>query len=446
MNTSAPQKNHATWTSRWTFVMAATGSAVGLGNIWKFPYIAGENGGGAFVLLYLACIAIIGLPVLMAETLLGKNGQSNPIDAMRKAARQSDVSKWWTGIGIMGALTGIIILAFYSVVGGWILNYVMEAAQGSFNGIDNEAITSHFSSLRSNEPLQLLWLSLFIALSVGVVAAGIIKGIGLAVRTMMPLLALLLLALLVYSYQEGNFSQAFHFLFDADFSKLTGTSVLIALGHAMFTLSLGMGAIMAYGAYMPANASIVKTSIAIVSLDTIISLISALIVFSLVFANDIEPGEGPGLMFLSLPIAFGQMTGGIIFATVFFVLVTIAAWSSAISLLEPSVAWIDEHTPIGRIPATIAIGLIAWVGGIACVYSGDVFGTLDFLASNILLPLGALLIAIFVGWKLKRKVAKTLLADLSFNQFNLWYAILRVFTPLGIIAVFVYGLWDVLPI
>lgn len=437
-------KAQANWSSQWTFILAATGSAVGLGNIWKFPYIVGENGGGAFVLLYLLCIAVVGLPVLMAETLLGKNGRSNPVDAMLKASRQSDVSKLWTGIGIMGALAGIMILSFYSVVGSWILNYIMQAAEGSFTAKTSADMVITFGQLRGDQSQQLIWHSIFILIAIGVVAAGIIRGVGAAVSTMMPVLAVLLLVLLGYSYMEGEFSQALRFVFAADFSKLSGTSVMMALGHAMFTLSVGMGAIMAYGAYMPESASITRTSLIIVLLDTLISITAALVIFSLVFANGIEPNQGPGLMFVSLPMAFGQMAGGVFFATLFFILVAIAALSSAISLLEPSVAWLDKNTPVGRVGATFIIGLLAWLGGLACIYIDNIFDYMDFIASNILLPLGALLIAIFVGWKLKRKVAKTQLSDLSYFQFNLWYAVLRVFTPIGILAIFIYGIWDIL--
>lgn len=422
--------------------MAATGSAVGLGNIWKFPYVVGEYGGGAFVLLYLLCIAIVGIPVLMAEVLLGRNGRANPIDAMRQASRQSEVSKLWTIVGIMGALAGVMILSFYSVVGSWILNYIYQAANGVFNGLSASQIEALFSQLQHDQNTQLIWHSVFIAVSVLIVALGVIRGVGVAVNLMMPSLALLLVALLVYSYQNGDFMQAASYLFSFDISKLTGKSVMIALGQAMFTLSVGMGAIMAYGAYMPKDASIAKTSLSIIALDTVISIAAALVVLSLVFANNIESAQGPGLMFISLPLAFSAMVGGVIFATVFFTLVSIAAWSSAISLLEPSVAWLDKHTPITRAGATFFIGITAWAGGAACIYIDNVFDYLDFIASNIMLPLGALLIAIFVGWKMKRKLLKNQLNDLNYYQFNLWYAILRVFTPIGILAVFIYGLLE----
>lgn len=420
--------------------MAATGSAVGLGNIWKFPYVVGEFGGGAFVLLYLLCIAVVGIPVLMAEILLGRNGRANPIDAMRQASRQSDVSKLWTSVGIMGALAGVMILSFYSVVGSWILSYIYQAATGVFNGLPANSIEALFDQLQADQNSQLISHSIFMAVSVVIVAGGVIRGVGVAVNVMMPSLALLLITLLVYSYQNGDFMGAVNYLFSFDFSKLDGKTVMVALGQAMFTLSVGMGAIMAYGAYMPNDASITKTSLTIIALDTLVSIAAALVILSLVFANNIESAQGPGLMFVSLPLAFSTMVGGVIFATIFFALVSIAAWSSAISLLEPSVAWLDKHTPITRAGASFFIGLIAWAGGAACIYVDNVFDYLDFIATNIMLPLGALLIAIFVGWKMKRKLLKNQLSDLGYYQFNTWYATLRVFTPIGIMAVFIYGL------
>ncbi len=438
---SLAPKTHIGWSSRWTFIMAATGSAVGLGNIWKFPYIAGENGGGAFVLVYLLCIAIIGVPVLMAEILMGRQGRSNPINAMISLARQSDATKAWAIIGVMGTLAGLFIMSFYSVVAGWVLDYIIEAAQGSFTGITAEQAGSYFkSTLLGDNKLQLSWHSVFTLLTVFVVAAGVTKGLGNAVRILMPMLFILLLVLLGYSYSQGDFSAGFSFLFTFDFSKLTASAVLIAMGHAFFTLSLGMGAIMVYGSYMPDNASIASTAITVAFLDTLIALVAGMAIFPLVFANGIEPSAGPGLMFVSLPIAFGSMPGGVIFGTLFFILVGIAAWSSSISLIEPAVAWLDENFKINRAVSAAIVGVIVWFGGFACIYVDGFFDKLDYLASNIMLPLGGLLMAIFTGWIMKRKLAKNQLAGLSYNQFNTWYAILRVFTPIGVIFVFAHSL------
>lgn len=431
-----PQQ-HKGWNSRWTFIMAATGSAVGLGNIWKFPYIAGENGGGAFVLVYLLCIAIVGLPVLISEILLGRAGRSNPIDAMIKHARASDVSKAWGLVGLIGVVAGLMIMSFYSVVAGWVLDYIFESAQGAFVGKDAAAIGLYFeTTLLGNSNLQLSWHSTFTLLTIAVIAAGVNKGLGNAVRVLMPVLFVLLFVLLAYSYQHGDFIGGFNFLFNVDFSKLSSASVLTAMGHAFFTLSIGMGAIMVYGSYMPENASIPKTALTVAFLDTLIALVAGMAIFPLVFANGIEPASGPGLMFVSLPIAFGAMPGGVIFGSLFFILVAIAALSSAISLIEPAVAWICENTKVRRPVAAAMIGAVVWSGGTACIFIAGVFDTLDFIATNILLPLGGLAMAVFATWIMKRKIAKNQLKELSYAQFNLWYAITRVFTPIGVIVVF----------
>lgn len=433
-------KKHISWNSRWTFIMAAAGSAIGLGNIWKFPYITGENGGGAFVLVYLLCIAIIGLPVLMAETLMGRHSRRNPISAMSRLASESDTSKAWVVIGLMGTLAGILIMSFYSVVAGWVMDYIVESARGSFVMATQNQVTAYFESgLTGNPKLQLAWHTAFVLMTVAVVAAGVTKGLGNAVRFMMPLLAILLVILLGYSISVGNVAEAARFLFSPDFSRLSAEGVLKAMGHSFFTLSIGMGAIMAYGSYMPAKVSIARTAITIVLLDTVFALMAGMAIFPLVFAHGIEPGSGPGLMFISLPMAFGGMPFGTFFACLFFILVLIAAWTSSISLIEPAVAWISENTRISRYISAGIIGLITWLGGVACIYREGVFGQLDMLASNIMLPLGGLLMAIFVGWIMKRKIAKKELEDLSYNQFNLWYATLRVFTPIGIVVVFAYS-------
>jgi NSS family neurotransmitter:Na+ symporter len=376
----------------------------------------------------------------MAEIILGRHGRSNPINAMIQLARESDTSKAWGIVGVMGVIAGLMIMSFYSVVAGWVLDYIVESAKGNFQGATGEATGAYFNGLLANDKLQLSWHSVFTALTVLIVAAGVTKGLGNAVRVLMPILFVLLLVLLGYSYSQGNFAEGVKFLFNPDFSKLTGSSVLIAMGHAFFTLSIGMGAIMVYGSYMPADASIAKTACTVAFLDTLIALVAGLAIFPLVFANGIEPGSGPGLMFVSLPIAFGNIPGGLVFGTLFFVLVGIAAWSSSISLIEPAVAWLNENLKVSRLVSAGIIGMVVWLGGLACIYVDGAFDMLDNIASNIMLPLGGLLMAIFAGWVMKRKIAKTELNDLSYNQFNVWYGTLRVFTPIGVIVVFIYKL------
>ena len=334
--------SHPIWTNRWTYILATTGAAVGLGNIWKFPYIAGENGGGAFVLMYLLCILLLGLPILIAEVMLGRKGRANPVHAMLAQAKSAGVSKGWSFIGIMGVAAGIMILMYYSVVAGWSLEYVFQSATSNYMGKTPTDVAAGFGVFAQDTTRQLIWHSLFITVTACIVGLGVTRGIGNAVNILMPILFLLLLMLLWYAYKNGEFMRGLTFMFSADFSKLTGDSLLTAMGHAFFTLSLGMGTIMVYGSYMPENQSIPGASVTVAFLDTLIALIAGMAIFPLVFASGLEPGSGPGLLFETLPIAFSDMWGGAFFGTGFFILVSIAALSSSISLIEPGIAWLEK--------------------------------------------------------------------------------------------------------
>ena len=427
------------WKSRWTFILAATGSAVGLGNIWKFPYITGEYGGGAFVLVYLACILLVGIPVIIAEISIGRFGRTDPIHSTVRSAQDAKTTTSWSLIGFMGVLAGLMILMFYSVVAGWALDYVWQSASGAYAGLLPDAIEGNFTALVNDSPRQLIWHSIFIVLTGSVVAVGVTRGIGTVVDVLMPILFILLLILLGYSWANGDFKAGLDFMFRFDFSKLTPEAILTALGHAFFTLSLGMGAIMAYGAYMPENSSVAKTTLIIALLDTVIALIAGMAIFPLVFANGLEPGQGPGLMFATLPVAFSSMPGGVIFSTIFFLLVSIAALSSSISLIEPGVAWL-ERQGVRRIWSSLIFSLIGWAGGVACIYVPGVFDGLDYATANIMLPLGGLLIAIFVGWIMRRNTVRKQLRDTSELMFNIWYVVTRFIAPAGVIAILLYQL------
>jgi len=427
--------SHPIWTNRWTYILATTGAAVGLGNIWKFPYIAGENGGGAFVLMYLLCILLLGLPILIAEVMLGRKGRANPVHAMLAQAKSAGVSKGWSFIGIMGVVAGIMILMYYSVVAGWSLEYVFQSATSSYMGKAPADVAAGFGVFAQDTTRQLIWHSLFISVTAFIVGLGVTRGIGNAVNILMPVLFVLLLMLLWYAYKNGEFMRGLTFMFSADFSKLTGQSVLTAMGHAFFTLSLGMGTIMVYGSYMPENQSIPGASVTVAFLDTLIALIAGMAIFPLVFASGLEPGSGPGLLFETLPIAFSDMWGGAFFGTGFFVLVSIAALSSSISLIEPGIAWL-EKLGITRIAATVGLALLCWIGGVASIFSSEVFDMLDFITANIMLPLGGLLIAIFVGWKLGYTRVRKEVTGVNNGLFNVWFVVLRFITPIGVIAVF----------
>ena len=434
--------------------MAATGSAVGLGNIWKFPYVAGSNGGGAFVLVYLVCILLIGVPVMMAEVLIGRRGRQSPINSVRDVVLESGADSRWRHVGWVGVSAGMLILSFYAVIAGWALAYIFAMASGELAGVNGDSAAAAFAGLLADPGRLIFWQSLFMLLCVLVVVGGVKKGLGVAVEILMPLLFVMLLLLLGLSYFQGNFAAAWHFLFSFNIELLTWRGVLEAMGQAFFTLSIGMGAIMAYGAYMPQKVNIGKTILIVAFFDSLVAIVSGLIIFSIVFGTQgIEPSAGPGLMFISLPVAFANMSGGLLIGCAFFVLVSIAAWSSAISLLEPCVAWLIEAKGVGRMNANLLLAGFAWLLGIGSVLSFNVwsdiqlagftfFDFLDFLTTNIMLPLSGLLIALFVGYAVKPEFINLEMHDISPIMLNVWRVSLRYIAPVAISAVFVMGIYD----
>jgi len=438
---------HGHWSSRMAFILAVTGSAVGLGNIWKFPYIAGQNGGGAFVLVYLVCVIVIGMPVMMSEILIGRRGRRNPIATMELLGKEEGSSANWRWVGGMGVLAGILILSYYSVIAGWTLGYVVKSVSGVFVGASPEAVTAEFSSFVGDWRIIGLCHTLFMALSIFVVARGVERGLEQAVKFMVPALLFLMLVLLAYSINSGYFGEGVAFMFTPDWSKLTWGSVLAALGQAFFTLSIGMGAIMAYGAYLPEETSITGASVAVVTADTSIAILAGLAIFPLVFANGLDPADGPGLVFQTLPLAFGQMAGGVFFSTIFFVLLSFAAWTSAIGLMEPAVAWVVEHFSKSRGQATVLVGGLIWLIGFGSVLSfnvlsdmtflaGTLFDNVDYLTSNIMLPLGGLLITVFAGWVMCRNSTADELGS-SGNLYKAWRLLARFVAPIGILFVLI---------
>ncbi len=457
---------HGQWSSRMAFVLAATGSAVGLGNIWKFPYITGENGGGAFVLVYLICIAVIGIPIMMAEVMLGRRGRQSPINTMRALIADERAHGAWRLLGWAGVAAGFLIMSYYSVIAGEALAYVFRTAGGMFDGATADGVRSIFAAFTSDAEALLAWHTIFTALTMVVVARGVRGGLEMATKIMMPALFVILLLLVGYALDLGKFDQAVTFLFWPDFSKISANGILIAMGHAFFTLSLGMGAIMVYGSYMRQDTSIAKTSILISLADTTVALLAGLAIFPIVFTNGLEPAAGPGLIFQTLPLAFGHMPGGSFFGTLFFILLVFAAWSSAISLIEPAVAWLVENRGLSRVDATVRVGSLTWLLGLATVFSatgvtvGDIahkiagsvglstfafngrffqmtaFGLIDYLTANIMLPLGGLFIAIFAGWVMAKRSVQDEMDVGNRFAFGLWYIVIRFVTPFAVIVVF----------
>ena len=441
--------SHAQWSSRMTFVLAAAGSAVGLGNIWRFSYLVGESGGAAFVLVYLACVALVGVPILLSEWMIGRRGQQNPIDSMVKLAKQSGVSKSWALVGFSGVLAGFLILSFYSVIGGWSLNYTLSAVTGTFTGQDADSIGDIFSNMLASPGTLLLWHSAFMLLVVGIVARGVTQGIESAVRSMMPALVILMLILAGYGMTTGHFGEALGFMFSPDWGALDGGVVLAAMGQAFFPLSLGMGIMMAYGSYLGEDVNLLSTARTVIIIDTAIALLAGLAIFPIVFANGMSAGEGPGLIFVTLPIAFGNMTGGIVLGLMFFLLLTFAALTSAISLLEPTVEMLEERTGLSRLTATVISGGAVWLLGVAALLSFNlwsevlflglnIFDLLDTFTAKILLPLTGLGAIVFVAWCLKRQSVEKELG-LSSTGIRVWNIIGRYIAPIGVIAVFIAG-------
>ena len=445
---------HGQWSSRWAFILAATGSAVGLGNIWRFPYMAGESGGGAFLLLYVICVLLLGIPIMMAEILLGRRGRQSPVNTMRVLAEEEGYTRQWQWLGIMGVIAGFLIVSYYSVIAGWVLAYVFRAATGTFTGSDPEMIGTMFSELIADPERLLAWHTVFIMMTVIVVSRGVKSGLEKAVKFLMPALIILLLVMVGYAMNTERFMDGVLFMLKPDFTAMQEDFqqvFLNASGHAFFSLSLGMGAIMIYGSYLSDRTSITTAAVLIASADTLIAVLASFAIFPLVFSYGLEPAQGPGLIFVTLPIAFGQMPAGAFFGTLFFLLLLFAAWTSAISLIEPAVTWLVENWNMTRIKATAYTGVLAWALGIVTILSfnhwtfsfvfagvakgNGIFDVIDILTANIMLPLGGLAMAIFVGWLMSRASS---VDELKVNNtiYKVWRFVIRYIAPFGVIIIF----------
>lgn len=449
---------HENWSSRVTFLLAAVGAAVGLGNIWKFPYVTGQNGGGAFILVYLLAVVFVALPILMAEIALGRWGRQSPPNAMAAVARSQGKSAAWSSIGWFGMLAGYLISTFYSVIAGWAVAYIFKNGSGDFSGQDAVTIKNQFDALLAN-PLQLtFWHGCFIAVATLILVRGLQKGIERTVMILMPALFILLLAMVGYGFVEGDMAGALHFMFDFDLSAITPKVVLVAVGQAFFSIGVGMGLMMGYGAYLPRDVSIGRSAIIIVGMDTLVAIIAGLAIFPVVFAHGLDPAEGAGLIFVSLPIAFGSVTGGLIFGTLFFILLFFAALTSVIATLEPSIAWWEERFRLKRPVAAFWVCLTVFFLGIGTVFSFNLwaewrplaaieryadfgyFEILDYLSANIMIPLCGLLIAVFSGWVIKPEAIAAELQIRNRKAFRTWFWLLRWVAPISIALILFKGL------
>lgn len=442
--------NKLQWSSRLTFVMAAVGCAVGLGNIWLFPFLAGANGGGAFVLVYLVAVAILALPILIAELMVGRRGAAGPPRAIAAVARESGRSEAWRWMGVfLGGLGALFALSFYAVAGGWALAYTFKMAAGQLQGVDASQATLAFDVLNGSPGSLLPWSMAFLALTIFISARGLHAGIEKAVKLMMPGLFVMLIGIVIYAAFVGDFGRAAQFLFAPDFGKLDSKTVLAAFGAAFFSVSVGITNMMAYGSYIDRDTKIPGTAGTVVLADTSVALLAGLMIFPLLFQYGLQPTEGPGLVFMTLPIAFGQIPGGMLIGTLFFLLLFFAALTSSIGMLEPPVSLLTDSTKLKRSSAALLSGSIGAVFAILAVLSFNVLSDLhplDAIATfegknffesfihlvlNLMMPIGGILISIFAAWIVKAEFSRDeLFEGQDTLAYKIWQVLLRFVAPL----------------
>ncbi|MGD8357494.1 MAG: sodium-dependent transporter [Lysobacterales bacterium] len=449
-------KKHESWSSRITFLLAAIGAAVGLGNIWKFPYITGQNGGGAFVLVYLLAVFLVALPILIAEIAIGRWGKQSPPNAMANVAAEQGLSRGWPVVGWFGMLAAYLIATYYAVIAGWTVAYIFKNAGGDFTGLDAAAVGGQFRDFMASPGQMILWHGIFMAMATLILVRGLQKGIEATVKVLMPALFALLLAMVAYGLLEGDMTQTLHFMFHFDFSAITGRVVLVAVGQAFFSIGVAMGLMMGFGAYLPRDISIARSALIIASADTVVAIIAGLAIFPIVFANGLDPAEGPGLVFVSLPIAFGSMTGGLVVGTLFFILLFFAAITSVIAVVEPMIAWWEERFTMRRPLAAFLVCLSIFFLGFGTIFSFNLwsewrplaffgrfadfgyFEILEYVTANLMMPISGLLLAVFVGWRIRPEAIAGELQMQHPWAFRLWHWLLRWVAPVSI-ALIIYS-------
>jgi len=438
------------WSSRFSFLMASVGFAVGLGNIWRFPYVTGENGGAAFVLVYLACAFGIGVPILMAELLVGRRGQGSPPQAMVNVARESARSATWGWVGIMGLLAAFTIEIVYAVVVGWVLWYLFKAVTTGFVDVDGLGASAQFDAVLDNNIGMVFWTLVGLAITGFIIYSGVKDGIERAVTILMPLMFLLLLGLAGYNYFAGGFEEAVVWLFTPDFSKIGPTTVLAAVSQAFFSIGVAMGGMMTYGSYLPRSISISQSVLIVVVADTLVALLAGLVIFPAVFHHGLDPAEGAGLIFHTLPVAFAQMPGGYVFSVLFFLMLTVAGITSMVGLVESVNFWVEERFGIPREKSALLVIVSIAVLSVLSALSYNVISeftlggnnfndVLDYFATKVLLPVGGLLIAVFAGWAMKKSSSRDELTTLNSLTYEIWHFLIRFVVPPALVVIFVVG-------
>ncbi len=440
------QREH--WGTKIGFVLAAAGSAVGIGSVWKFPYTVGTNGGGAFVILYILLTFLIGVPVFIAELILGRKSQKSSIFAYADLSKGSGN---WKLLGWLNLFSCFIILAYYSVVAGWCMSYILMSLTQFSSGKSPDEIRNVFSLLEQSPDINIFWLFIFILINVGVIYSGVRKGIEYWSRILMPALFVMLLGLFIYSTTLPGFGKAVHYLFNLNFSSLTPSGILSALGLAFFTLSVGLGIILTYGSYMKKTEDLPKNGLLVSSMTILISIMASLMIFPISFSFNMPPEAGPGLVFKTMPVLFAKLPGSLVISTLFFSLLVFAALTSSISLLEMTVANLIEIRKWSRGKATAVAATISFIIGIPCALSGsntlfpswktiygkDFFGTMDYLTTSWMMPIAGLLTTIFAGWILNKSISKEEFEQgTSFKKiYGVWLFAIRFLCPLVVLII-----------
>lgn len=436
-----------TWSSRFGFIMAAVGSSVGLGNFWRFPYTAGENGGGAFIIIYLLCVLLVGLPLLMAEYSMGRKSGMSAIEGVESLARAESKSGNWGIVGWVGSLTAFFILTFYMVISVWLIAFLMQAPTGRFEGMDAAASAINFNNTigQGENALAQKWtilglLFLFLLANIYVVGRGVKGGLERVATILMPAFFVMLLVVVGFAVTQGDFAQTAAFLFEPKWGDVGFKTFLSALGQAFFSIGVGAGLMITYGAYLDSKTDIPRSSVLVVGADTMVALIAGFAIFPIVFMAGLDPASGPGLFFISMPVGFGSIPGGTIFATVFFALALFAAFTSSISLMEVGVSWLEERQGVTRFGASLGLGFVLWMIGAAYVFSLEYLDFVDFMTEGLLLPLCGFLVAVFAGWIVSRQMLTSELGE--GNVMNIWRFLIRWFVPPFVAFVLVFGFLD----
>lgn len=446
------------WSSNYVFLLASIGSTVGLSNIWKFTYLAGENGGGAFVLIYLGSLAVMGIPILGAELMIGKRGGKSMAGTMVVLAQRDGIHRNWKYFGWVSMIGVFLILSFYSVIAGWTLDYAVSSFAGKLNNLNALSAVGFYNELLDSPIRMMMGTGLFVAATAWIVAMGIQDGLEKSIRWMMPALFIILLALVVYAMITAEFAQAVTFMFAPDFSKVTSTTVLVAFGQAFFSLGIGVGVMLTYGAYMSPSTHVLRSAVIIAFSDGLAAMLAGLAIFPIVFQYGLSPGEGPGLIFMTLPVAFGQMPGGGFVGALFFLLLLVAALTSSISLLESIIAHLEATLKMTRKKISLIAGVLLWVVGLGTVFSFNIwknftplsavrplegktiFGLLDYFSSNLLMPLGGILMAVIAGWLIPGTAGKAELNAGEVWYFELWRFLIRYVAPIAVLGIFISNL------